>query len=85
MQIYESRAEPKSKQMACIDPNWSTKQDDIQKRLLKSCSENPQQFWETESPMQEIVTLHDNGVKGNLIPYTPSDEQEIKRQIKELI
>lgn len=35
--------------------------------------------------MQEIVTLHDNGVKGKLIPCTPSNEQEIKRQIKELL
>jgi len=74
LQFYEKRAESKTKQLACIDPNWSTEQSDIHQRLLKSCSENPQQFWETESPMQEIITLHDNGVKGKMIPCTPSDE-----------
>lgn len=42
-------------------------------------------FWEKESPKQEIVTMHDNGVKGKLIPCTPSDEQEIKKQIEELL
>jgi len=67
--------------LACIDPNWSTEQHDIHQRLLKSCSDNPQQFWETESPMQKIVNLHDNGVKGKMIPCTPADEQEIKNQI----
>lgn len=35
--------------------------------------------------MQEIVTLHDNGVKAKLIPCTATDEQEIKRQIKEML
>jgi len=29
--------------------------------------------------------LHDNGVKGKLIPYNPSSEPEIKRQTKELL
>ena len=85
LQFYEARLESKTKQLACIDPNWSTEQTVIHDRLLKKCSENPQQFWVVESPMQEIVTLHDNGVKGKLIPCTPLDEQEIKRQIKELL
>jgi len=29
--------------------------------------------------------MHDNGVKGKLIPCTPFDEQEIKKQIEELL
>lgn len=29
--------------------------------------------------------MHDNGVKGKLIPCTPSDEQEIKKKIEELL
>jgi len=85
LQFYEARAENKTKQLACIDTNWSTEQKDIYQRLLKSCSDNPQKFWETENPMQEIVTLHDNGVKGKMIPCTPSDEQEIRNQISELL
>lgn len=85
LQICEARSENKSKQLACINPNWSTEQQDIHQRLLKNCSDNPQQFWETESLMQEIVTLHDNGLKGKLIPCTPADEQEINNQIEELL
>jgi len=42
LKIYVSREESKSKQMACIDPNWSTEQTVIHNRLLKSCLENPQ-------------------------------------------
>lgn len=79
LQFYEARAENKTKKLACIDPNFSTEQNDIHQRLLKSCLENPHQFLETKSPMQEVLTLHDNGVKGNMIPCTPSDEQEIKK------
>nr|AXB54821.1 polyprotein [Pinus nigra virus 1] len=85
LQIYEARIEKTNKQSACIDTNWSIEQKDIYQRLLKSCSDNPQQFWETESPMQEIVTLHDNGVKGKMIPCTPADEQEMRNQIQELL
>ena len=30
------------------------------------------------------MTMHDNGLKGKLIPCTPSDEQETKKQIEVL-
>lgn len=85
LQLYEERMELKNKQKECIDLNWSAEQISIHDRLMKSCSNNPQQFWTMESPKQEIVTLHDNGVKGKLIPCTPTNEQEIKRQISELL
>ena len=29
--------------------------------------------------------MHDNGVAGKMIPCTPQDEQEMKRQINELL
>jgi len=79
LQLYEQRTELKNKQKACIDPKWSDEQIAMHNKLLESCSNNPQQFWIVESLKQEIVTLHDNGVKGKLIPCTPADEQEIKR------
>lgn len=85
LQIYEARAESKNKQKACTDLNWSKEQSSIQERLLKSFSNNPQQLWEVESPKQEIVTLRDNGVEGKLIPCTPSDEQEVRKKIDELL
>ena len=57
----------------------------IYDELLKCCSENPQAFWTKESPQQKIITLHDNGVTGKLIPCTPIDEKEIKKPIGELL
>jgi len=75
----------KTKKKAVIDPQWSKEQKDIYERLLKSCLEDPQKFWEKESPKQEIINLHANGVRGKLIPCTPGDEQEIKKQIAELL
>jgi len=66
--LYEERAESKNRQKACIDPNWLNEHISIHDRLLNSCSDNPQQFWIVESPKQEIVTLHDNGVNGKIIP-----------------
>eukprot|EP00253_Pinus_taeda_P025971 PITA_25971 len=85
LQIYEERVESKNKQNTCTDVNWSKEQSSIHKRLLKSCSYSPQQFLEVETPKQEIITLHDNGVKGKFIPCTPNDEQEVRKQINELL
>ena len=68
-----------------MNPSWSSDQSSIYEGLLKSCTNNPQQFWDVESPKKEILTLHDNGVKGKLILCTPNDEQEIRKQIDELL
>ena len=85
LQIYEDRSQNKTKQKANRNPDWSPEQMNVFDELLKNCSENPQAFWSIESPQQEIITLHDNGVKGKLIPCTPSDEKEIRKQIEELL
>ena len=85
LQIYEERNQNKPKQKANRNPDWSPDQVNIFDELLKNCLENPQAFWSVESPQQEIETLHDNGVKGKLIPCTPTDEKEIRKQIEELI
>ena len=71
--IYEAKSQPTQK--ANRDPNWSSEQIALYEELLKCCSNNPQAFWTTESPKQEIITLHDNGVTGKLIPCTPADEK----------
>lgn len=65
--------------------NWSKEKSCIDGKLLKSCSNNLEQFWKVESPKQEIVTLHDNGVKGKLIPCTPNDEHEVRKHIDEFL
>ena len=85
LQIYEDRIQIKNKQKANRILDSSPEQIFIYDELLKNCSNNPQAFRSVESPQQEIVTLHDNGVKGNLIPYTQNDEQEIKKHIEELL
>ena len=59
---------------AAREENWSTEQKEIHEKLLKFCSCDPQEFWDKSNPMQEIETLHDNGVRGSLIPCTPQDE-----------
>jgi len=85
LQIYKERNQKKPKQKENRNPDWSLKQIALYDELLKCCSENPQAFWTKESPQQEIITLHDNGVTGKLIPSTPIDEKEIKKQIEEIL
>jgi len=83
LRIYEAKSPPTQK--ANRDPSWSSEQNCIYEQLLKCCSNNPQAFWTTESPKQEIITLHDNGVTGKLIPCTPAEEKEMRKQIQELL
>ena len=83
LQLYEAKSQPTQK--ANRDPNWSPEQITLYEELLKCCSNNPQDFWTTESPKQDIITLHDNGVTGKLIPCTSTEEKEMRKQIEELL
>ena len=77
--LSRKESNKKKKQKANKNPDWSPEQMAIYDELLKICFENPQGFWNVESPQQEIVTLHDNGVTEKHIPSSRSDEKEIKK------
>ena len=79
LQIYEKKSQPTQK--ANRNPDWIPEKLSIYEELLKCCSNNPQAFWKVESPQQEIITLHDNGVTGKLIPCTPAEEKEMRKEI----
>jgi len=83
LQIYENKSQPKQK--AHRNPDWSQDQINLFDELMKCCSENPKALWSIESPQQDIITLHDNGVTGKLITCSPADEKEIRKKIEELL
>jgi hypothetical protein len=78
LEFYEEKMNIKHKNKAARIEDLKPEHRPILEKLLKYCSSDPQAFWDVASPRMEIETLHDNGVTGELIPYTHVHEQEIK-------
>lgn len=85
MNFYEKKKNVKNKRKATRVKDLKPEHQGIYSKLLKFCSSNPQKFWNIASAEQTIETLHDNEVKKKPIPYTPTDEQEIKKHVDEFL